>query len=67
MKVKVFDIDWDTDGEDVELPLEIELEIDDKFVNDEDELSEVICDYLSDEYGFCHFGFDYFIQGRNTI
>lgn len=59
MKVKVFDIDWDTDGEDVELPSEIEVEVDDEFADDEDELSEVIGDYLSDEYGFCHFGFDY--------
>lgn len=30
----------------------------DDIVNDEDELSDIISDYLSDTYGFCHRGFE---------
>lgn len=52
VKVKVWDIDWDTDGENVtELPSEIMLELEDidgLGVNDQD-----IADELSDRYDFC--------------
>ena len=51
VKVKVWDIDWDTDGEKVpELPNEASFEMkDDGFgISDED-----IADELSDEYGYC--------------
>ena len=51
VKVKVWDIDWDTDGEKVsELPDEVTFEMeDDGFgISDQD-----IADELSDEYGFC--------------
>ena len=42
-------IEWDTDGEDVVLPSEVEIP---------DNIEEdAIADYLSDEYGFCVFGF----------
>lgn len=47
------DIDWDTDGEDEEdlgLPSRVEI----PFFVDDDE----IADYLSDEYGYCVFGFN---------
>ena len=46
------DIVWDTDGEDEEdlgLPSRVEIPF---FVDDEE-----IADYLSDEYGYCVFGF----------
>lgn len=49
--LKAVNIQWDTDGEDVELPSEIVLP---EGMEDEDEIS----DYISDETGFCHFGFD---------
>lgn len=50
MKAKrVFDIMWDTDGEDINLPKEIILS---KDIDNDD-----IADYLSDEYGFCIFSF----------
>lgn len=50
MKAKrVFDIMWDTDGEDINLPKEIILS---KDIDDND-----IADYLSDEYEFCIFSF----------
>ena len=54
-RVKIWDIDWDTDGEDIpELPKEITLQLPEDKV-DEDEIS----DYLSDTYGFCHNGFEF--------
>ena len=48
--MKAINIVWDTDGENVELPNEIELPFG---MVDEDEIS----DYISDETGFCHYGF----------
>ena len=51
MTFHVYDIDWDTDGdEDVSLPSEVEVEAD---------CVEDIADALSDEYGFCINGFNY--------
>lgn len=52
--MKAINIKWDTDG-DTELfnELPIEMEIPEGMI-DEDEIS----DYLSDETGFCHSGFD---------
>jgi len=52
--MKAIDIKWDTDG-DMELLSELptEIEIPDG-MTDEEEIS----DYLSDEIGFCHMGFD---------
>lgn len=49
--MKVVNIVWDTDGENVKLPNEIELPFG---MVDEDEIS----DYISDETGFCHYGFE---------
>lgn len=69
MKIKIYcyNIDWDTDEEDVcELPesvlltLEDEYDVDDyceyKENGDEDDF---IADKLSDEYGFCVNSFEY--------
>ena len=50
MKVKVFNIEYDTDGEFVELPKELFLEV---------EFEEDICDVVSDETGFCVFSLQY--------
>lgn len=30
---------------------------------DGDEISEILSDYLSDEYGFCHYGFNFDVEG----
>ena len=52
-KAYAVDIVWDTDGEDEEdlgLPSRVEI----PFFVDDDE----IADYLSDEYGYCVFGFN---------
>ncbi len=47
--MKVTNIKWVTDGEDVNLPSEVE--VNDNMTDDE------ISDYLSDTYGFLHEGF----------
>lgn len=52
--MKAINIKWDTDGDMKllhELPSEMEIPED---ITDEDEIS----DYLSDETGFCHNGFE---------
>lgn len=49
-KLKATNIDWDTDGEDVDLPTEIDIP---EGMTDEDDIS----DYISDKTGFCHKGF----------
>ena len=51
MILKVTDIEWETDGEDVELPTEVDIEVDEDYTDDE------IADYLSDEYGWLVNGF----------
>lgn len=62
MLIHFFNVDWDVDGNQSleELGLETdfveEVNIEDI---DEDELDDYLSDWLSDEYGFCHFGFDY--------
>ena len=58
--MKAVNIKWDTDG-DMELLEELptEVEIPDYLTtDDEDDLLDDISDWLSDEYGFCHDGFD---------
>lgn len=52
--MKAINIKWDTDGDMEllkELPTEVEIP---EGMTDEDEIS----DYLSDEIGYCHFGFE---------
>ena len=52
-KAYAVDIKWDTDGEDAKdlgLPSRVEIPF---FVYDDE-----IADYLSDEYGYCVFGFN---------
>lgn len=58
VKVKIFDIEWDMDeDDDAVLPTEIEAEFD--YKGDNDELEETIADWLTDEYDYCHEGFNY--------
>ena len=55
-KFKVWNISWDTDGEDVDLPTELTVTVPEEvFASDGEE--DYISDWLSDEYGFCHNGF----------
>lgn len=50
--MKAVNIVWDTDGKNITLPTEIEIP--DDIADDEDEIS----DYITDQTGFCHYGFD---------
>jgi hypothetical protein len=59
-KVKVTDIKYDTetyddDPEPIYLPPELDLVI--EGVTDKHELHDIVSDKISDETGFCHFGF----------
>lgn len=54
---RVYDIKWETDGEDVDLPSEMSLEVEDGL--DSEEVEEIISDWLSDETGFLHDGYRY--------
>ena len=51
--MKAINILWDTDGEKVNLPNEIEIP---DWVDKEND--DGVSDYLSDETGFCHFGYE---------
>lgn len=50
MKVKAFNIEYDTDGEDINLPYEVFVEVEEK---------DDICDAVSDKTGFCVFSLQY--------
>lgn len=59
MRFIVTDIEWDTDGEDVDLPSQLTIEIPD---NDDDiweewDIEDYIGDEITDITGYCHFGF----------
>ena len=57
--MKAVNIKWDTDG-DMEVfdKLPTEIEIPDYLITDEDDLFDDVSDWLSDEVGFCHDGFE---------
>jgi hypothetical protein len=61
MKVRFYNIEWDTDGENVDLPNEVTLDVD----NDLDVANEG-ADALSDKYDFCVHCFKFDIP-RRTI
>ena len=62
--MKVVKIKWDTDGNmKILKSLTKEIDISDEFdvkdyEDDEDQLLDDISDWLSDTYGYCHFGFE---------
>lgn len=62
--MKVVKIKWDTDGDMKilkSLPKEIdisnEFDVND-YEDDEEQLLDDISDWLTDTYGYCHFGFE---------
>lgn len=63
LKVKFSDINWDIDKEDFfyneDLMLPKEFTTDVPAPEDDTDLSDYLSDWLSDEYGFCHNGFNY--------
>ena len=58
MEINVFNIVWDTDGEEVDLPTRCSVSVS-KDAVDEFGIDNVIADTLSDAYGWCHRSFNY--------
>ena len=56
MKAIVKEIQYDTDGEVIDLPIQLEIEIPDEIIDQED-IENFVSDEISDITGFCHFGF----------
>ena len=56
MKKTVFAIQYDTDGESVDLPAEMEIEIPID-ITEEDDVVDYLSDEISNRTGYCHFGF----------
>lgn len=59
-KILVANIDWDTDGYEVDLPEEVVIKKPTKEMLEdikEGGYAEDVCEYLSDEYGYCVVGF----------
>lgn len=54
MKVRFYDIVWDTDGLDVSLTTEVTLDVDDDLCVETEG-----ADVLSDTFGWCVHGFDF--------
>lgn len=65
MKVLFNEIKWDMEDEVINLPetLEADIDFEDIDIDNEDEVSDFLSDWLSDEYGYCHYGFDYKLIG----
>lgn len=56
-----YNIRWETDGHEVDLPKRVIADISDKDVchTDPQEVADVLSDYLSDTFGWLHNGFEY--------
>lgn len=58
--VRIYNIQWDTDGDEKlfkKLPQNIEATIIEP--NEDEDVEDIISDYISDLTGFCHYGFEY--------
>lgn len=64
MQIKIKNIKWDIDNnEDSAAQLNLPTEIIEEFnCDDKEELDDMISNWLSDSFGYCHFGFDYEIE-----
>ena len=60
-KVRFSNIEWDTDGQGVDLPKEVILEV----MDIDDDFNDVGADILSDKFGFCVHSFNHEIKERN--
>lgn len=59
MRYIITNIEYDTDGEEVDLPetLTVDIPNDDFVKMDEEEVDEYISNDISDQTGFCHKGY----------
>lgn len=56
--INIRDINWDTDGEDADLPVEMTVELDLALSEETLNLiSEELSEYLSNHFGYVHNGF----------
>ena len=58
--IKVCEIEWQTDGEEVDLPDSVTIDIAELDVfelEDDGQINDAICDHLSDTYGYLVEGF----------
>jgi len=62
MKVKCFNIKWETDGEVVDLPKTMTFDVCDK--STDDEIEEFLTDALSDRTGWLHDGYSWSRVGK---
>lgn len=53
MKVRITSVEYDTDGNDINLPNEFTFDIPKSISNDDVEVDEFICNKISDETGYC--------------
>ena len=60
MLANVFSIEWDTDGEAVDLPERLLVPIPEG-MEDEEEVEDYISDTITEDTAFCHKGFRYVI------
>lgn len=56
-KFRITNIDWDTDGEEVDLPKELVIEMCQEYVLAYEDFDEAVSELLSDNYGWCVNGF----------
>lgn len=72
IEIVASDIDWDTDGENVDLPNEViyDLDLNDLEIISKTELEEIYeietADALSRDYGFCVNGYSFKINDTNN-
>lgn len=52
--IRIYEIAYDTDGEEIDLPSELTMEVNS---DDVEEIADLASDYISDTTGFCHDGF----------
>jgi len=55
-KYVVYDIKYDTDGIEIELPKTLEISIPNN-ITEIEEIEQILSDEISNKIGFCHFGF----------
>lgn len=70
LTIRVYNIEWDTDGDKElfeSLPQNITMGIRVPRDWDEDEMDDYIGGKLSDEHGFCHFGYEYDIIAEDGV
>ena len=61
-KYRCFNIIWDTDGQDIDIPQSIVVEVDeedDKEIQEQGDINGILADKLSDKTGWCVWSYEY--------